>query len=154
MGPQGAPWGPMGPHGAPWAPRGAPEGTGGAPEAPGAPQRLWEHFWDFPDFGLPGAPPASGPGPAWQAFSRLVAAFSGLAAALDGLAAALDGLAAAAAGPAAAPSFCLRFSCVASGGFFPPKNDMFRKKVTCTSKKKVLREGSPEPGTPLDRRGP
>ena len=43
---------------------------------------------------------------------------------------------------------------VASGGSFPPQNDMFRRKVTCTSKKKVLREGSPGPGTPLDRRGP
>ena len=43
---------------------------------------------------------------------------------------------------------------VASGGFFPAKNAFFGKKVTCTSKKKVLREGFPEPGTPLDRRGP
>ena len=42
----------------------------------------------------------------------------------------------------------------ASGCFFPAKNDMFLKKVTCASKKKVLREGSPGPGTPLDRRGP
>ena len=47
----------------------------------------------------------------------------------------LEGLAAAA-GPAAAPSFCLRFSWYASGGFFRAKNDMFRKKSDMCLEKK------------------
>ena len=159
----GGPWGPQGPHeaprgifgpfGAPRAPPGAPGDSGGAP---GAPQRLPGHFWKNPDFGLPAAPGLRGG--------------SGLAAAPSGLAASssrhsrrrtpqnlrhgriLRGLAAAA-GLAAAPSPC----CLASGclrRFFPAKNAFFGKQVTCTLKKEVLREGSPEPGTPLDRRGP
>ena len=40
------------------------------------------------------------------------------------------------------------------GRFFPAKMTFFRKKVTSDLEKKVLREGSPGPGTYLDRRGP
>ena len=138
-----APHGPMGPQGPL-----APQGTFLGPLGPQGPHQRHR--------GTQGEPPEP-PGGSGSIFGtpRILASRrppGGLPAA--GLPAAFSGL-------AAAPSPC----CPASG--MPPavfsrqktrfswkKNDMFRKKVTCTSEKKVLREGSPGPGTPLDRRGP
>ena len=119
------PGGFFGPFGAPRAPSGAPGDSGGAP---GAPRRLRGHFWEKTDFGLPAAPGLRGGG----------------------------GLAAAPSGLAAAPSPC----CPASGlprrdVFLPARMTFFFGNARhVPQKKKVLREGSPGPGTPLDRRGP
>ena len=171
--PQGAFLGPLGPQG----PLRGHRGTQGKPPEPprgsgsifGTPRILASRRppGDLPAAGLPAALPAwRRPLEAWRRpalgiLADELARFCDMAGFFEAwrrLGADFErpggGLAAAAAGLAAAPSPCLRFSWYASGGFFPAKNAFFGKKVTCTLKKKVLREGSPEPGTYLDRRGP